>query len=763
MKIKFNSKQILKYILVLFICLVLANARIGELSPFLFAFLFAGVFVGLDEKIMSIFTLVSSILMDFSLQNLLITITAVAVCLISYYMHRLMKKSTHFITNFFIYLVGLGTYIYYHYLDFTHLIYYILLGLISLFVFIQVLHVVLLRKNCFKLTLDESICCLFFLCLLGLGIAPVRISYFSLYRLIIPFGILICVAINSASLTYAITLSISLGVAIYDINLSVLAEMMILAISSSIFTMPKKIKISIMMIMSDLFVQIFFLSNSWDTFYEIIPIILACITFTLIPNKKINYLADFVYVKRSELSSRSLINTTRKSIIKRMSELSNVFLEMKHIHLNMVKKELTKSELINMLMREVMNGCCKDCLDKNRCTRSLGTDNKSNIETIIEIALVKGKITLLDLPSGMTNRCAKVNQLVAMINRICDEYRQYKNMMADINNVKILLADQMGGVSKLLLGLGEEIDANVRFDVAKENKIISRLLSQNIHCKEVLLYTEKNEDLSAVIVVKTDNAYNPILEKILTEVLKVPMQIIKVTPLDDTDYNSVYLKKKGKYDCVFGLASTNKAGNEDCGDCHSIIRLGGDKFLLALCDGMGTGTTANKMSAMTLGLIENFYKVGFDNDVILESVNKLLAINNQENYSTLDICLLDLDREIADFIKVGAPFGILKRDANVEVVEGGSLPIGALDSISPVIHKTTISTKDIIIMYTDGITDAFESSENLIDYVSGLATNNPQIIAESILNEAVLLSQMSPKDDMTVLVARTYLKNQEEI
>ena len=158
-------------------------------------------------------------------------------------------------------------------------------------------------------------------------------------------------------------------------------------------------------------------------------------------------------------------------------------------------------------------------------------------------------------------------------------------------------------------------------------------------------------------------------------------------------------------------------------------------------------------------LIENFYKVGFDNDIILESVNKLLAINNQENYSTLDVCLLDLDKEIADFIKVGAPFGLIKRETNIEVVNSGSLPIGALDNIAPVTYKTTISTKDIVILATDGIIDAFATEENIIDFVAHLATNNPQTIAEAILNEALTLNEMSAKDDMTVLVARTYLKN----
>ena len=619
-----------------------------------------------------------------------------------------------------------------------------------------------MRKNCFKLTLDESICFLFLFSLIGLGIAPVSIHNIYLYSFIIPFISLICIAVNSMGLTFAITLAISLGVAIYQINLNTVAEFLILALAGGIFNLPHKYKISITMIMVSLFVQAFFYELDKSIIFNVLPIAIACVLFALIPTKCLNRMADFVYIKRSEISSRSLINTTRKTIKKRMTELSNVFFDMKNIHLNMVKKELTRDELIGMIQRELMSGCCRDCLDKNRCTRSLGTDNKSNIETLIEIAITKGKITLLDLPGGMTNRCMKVNHLVAIINKLCDEYRQYKNMMADINNVKILLADQMGAVSKLLLGLGEEMNSNVRFDLAKENKIISKLLAHNIHCKEVMLYTEKNEDLSAVLVVKSEYSYSPIIEKVVSEVLKCPMQIIKVNPVDELDYNSVYIKKRSKYDCVFGLATTNKSGNVDCGDCHSIIRLGRDRYLLALCDGMGTGKNANKMSAMTLGLIENFYKVGFDNDVILESVNKLLAVSNQENYSTLDICLLDLEGRMADFIKIGSPFGVIKREGNVEIVEGGSLPIGALDTISPATTKTTITTRDIVIMFTDGITDAFESEDKLSEFVSNLATNNPQLIAESILNEALELSHMSAKDDMTVLVARTYLKNQEK-
>lgn len=760
MKIKSNSwKFVLKYIVVFFVCLVFAKAEINVLSPFLIAFFFAGIYVGFEEKLLSIFVLSSALAVNPTLNSLLINITAVAVGLILFYIYKFSKRPIPLYMIFLGFMLGIVTYIYFNHSNFLHLLYYIALGLICLYIFIIVLHVILLRKNCFKLTLNESICFLFSIAILGMGLAPIYIFEFSIYRFVLMSIIFIFVSTGSTPMTFAITLSFSLGVGLGSLDLLPLAEFALLTLLANIFSMPAKFKISFVVIIADIFIQYYFFNVGMDLFYQILPIILAGLLFLCIPNKMLNNFSDFVYVKKSELSSRNLINTTRKNIRKRMSELSNVFLDMKQIHLNMVKKDLTKEELIAMLTREIMNTCCKDCLDKNRCTRALGTDNKSNLELLIEIAITKGKVTLLDIPNSLSNRCGKVNNLISLINRLSSEYKQYKNMLTDVNNVKILLADQMGAVARLLLDIGDEIDTNVSFDIARENKIISRLLSLNIECKEVLLYTEKNEEISAVLILKGKEIYNPIVEKVMSEVLKMPMEITSILPIEDGDFFSVTLRRKNKYDCVFGLASCNKSGNTESGDCHSIIRLGKDRFLLALCDGMGSGKGAHKMSAMTLGLIENFYKVGFDNDVVLESVNKLLAINNQENYSTLDVCLLDLNNEIADFIKVGSPFGLIKRDGNIEIVEGGALPIGALDNISPATKKTTISTKDLIIMVTDGITDAFVSQENIIEYVSKLASNNPQILAESILNEALRLNDMTAKDDMTVLVSRMYLKS----
>ena len=757
-KSKISYKFVLKYLALFFVCLVLSNGNINGISPFLFAFYFAGLYAGVDEKLLSAFTLASAVAVDVSLPSFYSALTVVAVGLVVFYFHKIIKKRIRFWEIVLFYLLSLITFVFYARHDVLGVVLYLVLGMVCLYGYVVVMQSLTLRKNCFKLTLNESICFLFCIATLGIGVASISVFNVEIYRFVLMLLVFVFTAVGNLPLTLALTLAFSLGVGLSQFSIAMVAEFAILAMLGGMFGQPNKLKTIILTIATDLFLQYYFFSSGLNILYNLIPVIVASLILLITPKRTIDSLADFVYVKRSELSTRNLINNTRRALRRRMSELSNVFMEMKQIHLKLVKKGLNKEELTAMLVREVNSTCCKDCLDKNHCTRAMRDDNKTNLEYLVETALTKGKLTLLDLPSSLTNRCAKINQVITLINRLSDEYKQYKNMIADVNNVKILLADQMGAVGKLLLDLGEEIDSNVTFDVVKENKIINKLLNNDIECGEVLLYNEK-QDMSVVLILKGKVPSYPVLEKLITDCMKMPMQISQVSPLEDGGLTSVTLRKSNKYDCVFGLASCNKAGNVECGDCHSIIRLTKDRFLLALCDGMGSGQSAHKMSSMTLGLIENFYKAGFDNDVVLESVNKLLAINNGEDYSTLDICLVDLNNNIADFIKVGAPFSAIKREGSIELLEGGALPIGALESITPSTYKTTISTKDIVVMATDGITDAFKSQDNFVEFINHVATNNPQTIAEAVLNEAMRLNNMEAKDDMTVLVARTYLKN----
>ena len=93
-----NTKNLLKYLSVLFLCLTFANAKIGTLSPFLFAFYFSLLFTGFNEKISSVFTLISHIIIHPTLENFYIALTVVFIGLVYFYIHKLLKHKLNFST-----------------------------------------------------------------------------------------------------------------------------------------------------------------------------------------------------------------------------------------------------------------------------------------------------------------------------------------------------------------------------------------------------------------------------------------------------------------------------------------------------------------------------------------------------------------------------------------------------------------------------------------------------------------------------------------
>ena len=70
-----------------------------------------------------------------------------------------------------------------------------------------------------------------------------------------------------------------------------------------------------------------------------------------------------------------------------------------------------------------------------------------------------------------------------------------------------------------------------------------------------------------------------------------------------------------------------------------------------------------------------------------------------------------------------------------------------------------MQANDIIILISDGISDAFEGKEELVNYINNIENINPQTIADDILNQAYKLNGNIAKDDMSVLVVRVYIKD----
>ena len=102
------------------------------------------------------------------------------------------------------------------------------------------------------------------------------------------------------------------------------------------------------------------------------------------------------------------------------------------------------------------------------------------------------------------------------------------------------------------------------------------------------------------------------------------------------------------------------------------------------------------------------------------------------------------------------------RGGDVKVLEGESLPLGILDSLRPTVFSDRTEDGDMLIFMSDGITTAFDSTPELVEFLRPLRPLNPQNLADMLLSGALARTKGRAEDDMTVLCTRIFSAESKE-
>lgn len=200
-------------------------------------------------------------------------------------------------------------------------------------------------------------------------------------------------------------------------------------------------------------------------------------------------------------------------------------------------------------------------------------------------------------------------------------------------------------------------------------------------------------------------------------------------------------------------ASHSREAGTPSGDSHIIRMLDGDRLLMMLSDGMGSGEEAAKESAQTLRLLSQFLAADVARPLALETVNELmLARTDADMFATVDLCVVDLTTGIAEFSKLAACRSLILKKEEVTVVEGGRLPLGILERVQPSTTRVKLQPGDVILMASDGVMDAIDLDE-LCACLEAKGHQPPEMLAESILSNVERRVSPQQRDDMTVLCA----------
>ena len=631
----------------------------------------------------------------------------------------------------------------------------VVLNIISMICALNILKVLRARKFNLNLNVDEIVCGCYLLMLIFCGVQNVNVIAFDFVKLLGFLLVMFGSVLLPSGFNVILGVIGGLGAYLCGGNLEYITLFSVVAVVSFCFKDINRIYNALAVLVSDIALNLLLNLFGGVSIWTFMPTLIACIIFIAMPKSTMSKAKKLFFVKKENDTLKNILNQNKLQASKKLMYTAEVFYEMDKSFRKLAKGGLDSKSAKTMLCSEVIRENCENCPNKTKCLKGFNNELKKIFDDLINAGFEKGKITLVDLPQYLTMRCQKLNQVVSSINSLLSDYKSYAKLNQDLDSSKLLIAEQLKGVSHVLNELGKETSQIVQLDHSFEKKIIESLTYIDIVPSEVVCF-EKDEKTNVVsMMIRTIDFDNEKILKVLNTFCPNKMVLDEVVPSQDNNMTYISYKTAPTYDVAVGVAKMTKGGSENSGDTHSMVKLSSGKFMVALCDGMGSGDKANKKSETSINLIENFYRAGYDDETILSCVNNLLNLTSENVFTALDLSIIDLKNGEADFIKQGATVGFIKKGEEVSKIESNSLPLGILQNISPKVTKTVLSPDEMLIMMSDGIVDAL-GEENLEEYLKCVNFKSPQEMADNILNKAKVVQKNYPNDDMTVLVSKLF-------
>jgi sigma-B regulation protein RsbU (phosphoserine phosphatase) len=202
------------------------------------------------------------------------------------------------------------------------------------------------------------------------------------------------------------------------------------------------------------------------------------------------------------------------------------------------------------------------------------------------------------------------------------------------------------------------------------------------------------------------------------------------------------------------------------GDLYDIIRMNDKESLLYIADVSGHGITSSLLTISLRQVVRSWSGV---NPVNIKEFSDILLRNyialgiDKEQYLTILFCLYNSQKKEITFLNAGhncMPV-IISKDGTVEEVKISGLPICAL--IGETQHDTItipVDAGDRIVLYTDGITEAFNEERVPFDSSAVLKTLSDHVdldgkaLAETVIHAVNEYTNLPAVDDMAILVAK---------
>ncbi len=214
----------------------------------------------------------------------------------------------------------------------------------------------------------------------------------------------------------------------------------------------------------------------------------------------------------------------------------------------------------------------------------------------------------------------------------------------------------------------------------------------------------------------------------------------------------------------YDIYAVNIPAKEVGGDFYDFIPIKEGKLGVTIADVSGKSVPAALFMAVSRTVLRA-KAMGNTNAVeVIKDANKLIAEDsNSGMFVTLFYAIIDLKNKTMDYVNAGhnPPVMFIRKTGLMDCLKAKGIALGAIDTIDLEDRKINLESGDLIVFYTDGVTEAQNNNGELFGEkrLYKLIKSNYDLNAEEMVNKikesVVSFSEnQSQFDDITLMVIK---------
>ncbi len=380
--------------------------------------------------------------------------------------------------------------------------------------------------------------------------------------------------------------------------------------------------------------------------------------------------------------------------------------------------------------------------------------------------VVKDNVSDTAASQGLKTAAHNIYQVCDIITRVSDslENQSQEQEHTDpfykmkLYEMRRLLTDQFSSVGDFLNEFANEITAGRIHDPSRSAALKSALKEGGVAVDSLKYFTDKNSAVTVELLL-IDRPFDISWKKALNIISIVTSRKFERPEIAVNEASTTLIfRQKLPYRLQIGYSQKSAREGAVCGDTVSIAARVESKGFALISDGMGTGPRAAVDSRMTAGIMKKLLCSGFSFESALKIINSALIVRSEEeSLASIDGIETNLFTGETFFYKAGATGSLVRKGDRIATLERASLPLGILRNISFSKSAFTAEAGDIILLFSDGITQG--NWDWISDELLSWSTNSMEDLSMHILKLAHLRQEKATADDMTVVAIKLEKNN----